>query len=122
LESCILHKLLELLEAFVFSGSVCHFISQLPARPYWIAANLWKLGFLVHEKTKICKGSWALVAHTCNPSNSGGRDQEDRSLMPGYKTLSRKNPSQKNNWWEWAQGLGPEFKSQYLKKKKKTDS
>jgi hypothetical protein len=23
-----------------------------------------------------------LVAHTCNPSNSGGRDQEDRSSKP----------------------------------------
>jgi hypothetical protein len=33
-----------------------------------------------HERSvililKIC---WALVAHTCNPSYSGGRDQEDR--------------------------------------------
>jgi hypothetical protein len=26
--------------------------------------------------------SWALVAHTCHPSYSGGRDQEDRSSKP----------------------------------------
>jgi hypothetical protein len=26
---------------------------------------------------KFLVSSWALVAHTCNPSYSGGRDQED---------------------------------------------
>jgi hypothetical protein len=26
--------------------------------------------------------SWVLVAHTCNPSYSGGRDQEDHGLKP----------------------------------------
>jgi hypothetical protein len=26
--------------------------------------------------------SWAPVAHACNPSHSGGRDQEDHSLKP----------------------------------------
>jgi hypothetical protein len=26
--------------------------------------------------------SWALVAHTCNPSYAGGRDQEDCSSKP----------------------------------------
>jgi hypothetical protein len=25
-----------------------------------------------------------LVAHTCNPSYSGGRDQEDHSLKPAW--------------------------------------
>jgi hypothetical protein len=24
---------------------------------------------------------WALVAHVCNPSYSGGRDQEDRTVQ-----------------------------------------
>jgi hypothetical protein len=28
------------------------------------------------------KSIWALVAHTCNPSYSGGRDQEDHSSKP----------------------------------------
>jgi hypothetical protein len=39
------------------------------------------------------------VAHACNPSYSGGRDQEDCSSKPAWttvgKTLSQKNPSQK---------------------------
>jgi hypothetical protein len=39
------------------------------------------------------------MAHTYNPSDSGGRDQEYRSLKPARqrvcKTLSQKHPSQK---------------------------
>jgi hypothetical protein len=31
--------------------------------------------------------SWALVAHTCNPIYSGGRDQEDRSSKPAWETV-----------------------------------
>jgi hypothetical protein len=42
---------------------------------------------------------WAPVAHTCNPSYSRGRDQEDCGLKPAqaivHETLSQKNPSQK---------------------------
>jgi hypothetical protein len=38
--------------------------------------------------------SWVPVAHTCNPSFSGGRDQEDHGLKPArqivHKTLSQK--------------------------------
>jgi hypothetical protein len=57
----------------------------------------------------------APVAHTCNPSYSGGRDQKDHSSKP-----ARAN---KKNITKWtggvAQDIGPEFKPQYLKKKKK---
>jgi hypothetical protein len=38
------------------------------------------------------------VAHACNPSYSGGGDQEDCGLKPvqaNRETLSPKNPSQK---------------------------
>jgi hypothetical protein len=39
------------------------------------------------------------VAHACNPSYSGGRDLEDRSLKSAWENGSRdpisKNPSQK---------------------------
>jgi hypothetical protein len=59
------------------------------------------------------------VAHTCNPNYSGGRDQEDQS-QPGQivrETLSRKNPSQKRAGGV-TQGVGPQFKPQYSKKKK----
>jgi hypothetical protein len=54
----------------------------------------------------------APMAHTCNPSYTGGRDQED------CKTLSWKNPPQKRADGV-VQGVGPEFKPQYHKKKKK---
>jgi hypothetical protein len=39
--------------------------------------------------------SWASVAHTCNPSYSGGRDQEDHSSKPAWGNSSR-NPISKN--------------------------
>jgi hypothetical protein len=55
------------------------------------------------------------MAHTYNPSYSGGRDQEDHSLKPGQivcETLSRKTPSQKRA------GVAPEVKPQYRKKNK----
>jgi hypothetical protein len=70
-------------------------------------------------KKKEC---WAPVAHACNPSYSGGRDQKNRSLKPAWVNSSRdpisRNPSQK---WAGgvAQGEGPEYKPWYCKKKKK---
>jgi hypothetical protein len=33
---------------------------------------------------KNAKDSWMLVAHACNPSYSGGRDQEDHGLKPAW--------------------------------------
>jgi hypothetical protein len=66
-----------------------------------------------------------VVAHACNSSYSGGRDQEDRSSKPNvfhrqivFETLSQKNPSQKRAGGV-AQGVGSEFRPQYCKKKKK---
>jgi hypothetical protein len=55
-----------------------------------------------------------LVAHTYNPSFSGGRDQEDRGSKPAQTNtsmspLSRKIPSQKRAGGV-AQGEGPELK------------
>jgi hypothetical protein len=59
--------------------------------------------------------SRASVAHTCNPSYSGGRDWEDRSLRPALANGSRdsilKNPSQERAGG-MAQGVGHEFKPQ----------
>jgi hypothetical protein len=57
------------------------------------------------------------VANTCNPSYSGGRDQEDPSLKPitgkqlarPYLKKKKKNHHKKNSG-EVAQGVGPEFK------------
>jgi hypothetical protein len=62
------------------------------------------------------------VAHACNPSYLGGRDQEDCGSKPARENssartyLKKKNPSQKRDGGV-AQGLGPEFKPQYRKKK-----
>jgi hypothetical protein len=61
------------------------------------------------------------VAHACNPNYSGGRDQKDLSLKPDPANSStspyvRKKPSQKRAGGT-AQGVGPEFKLQYRKKR-----
>jgi hypothetical protein len=64
------------------------------------------------------------MTHACNPSYSGGRDQEDQGLkvrsqllQNSCETLSQKkeNPLQKRASGV-AQGVGPEFKPQYWKK------
>jgi hypothetical protein len=66
--------------------------------------------------------SRVLVAHTCNPSYSGGRDQEDHGSKPAQANSVRdpilKIPNTKRVGG-MAQGVGPEFNTQYCKKKKK---
>jgi hypothetical protein len=63
------------------------------------------------------------VAQACNPSYSGGRDQEDLGLKPAQANSSKRlyleKTRHKNRADEVAQDKGPEFKSQYCKKKKK---
>jgi hypothetical protein len=61
------------------------------------------------------------MAHACNPSYSGGRDQDHSWSQPRQivqETLSRKNPTEKRVSGV-AQDVGPEFRPQYYKKKKK---
>jgi hypothetical protein len=62
------------------------------------------------------------VAHACNPSYLGGRDQEDHGLKPAQASSSwdliSKKPITEKRAGVVAQGTGPEFKSQYHKKKK----
>jgi hypothetical protein len=62
------------------------------------------------------------VAHAYSPSYSGGRNQEDYGSKPAQQilseTLSQKYPAQKRPG-RVAQGIGPEFKPQYHKKKGK---
>jgi hypothetical protein len=64
-----------------------------------------------------------LVAHTYNPSYSGGRDQEDCSLKPAQENSLQgpisKNPTEKKRTGGVSQSVGPEYKPQYHKKKKK---
>jgi hypothetical protein len=57
-----------------------------------------------------------LVAHVCNLSYSGGRDQQSHNLKPARQpeqmvceTLSQENLTQKRAGGV-AQGIGPEFK------------
>jgi hypothetical protein len=62
-----------------------------------------------------------LVAHSCNPSYSGGRDQEDYGLELTWANILSdavlKNPITKRAGGV-AQGEGPEFKTQCCKKRK----
>jgi hypothetical protein len=57
----------------------------------------------------------ALVAQVCNPSYSGGRDQEDSSWKPSWANSSP-DPISKN--LQKARGIGPELKPQYWNNKK----
>jgi hypothetical protein len=63
------------------------------------------------------------VTHSCNPRYSGGRDQEDHDSKPVQANSSEdpilKNPFTKKGAGGVAQSVGPEFKSQYHKKKEK---
>jgi hypothetical protein len=55
----------------------------------------------------------APAAHTCNPSYSGDRDQEKHGLkQPGQMLCQKKYQKRASRV---AQGVGPEFKSQYCK-------
>jgi hypothetical protein len=61
-----------------------------------------------------------LVAHTCNPTT---QEAEIRRIVVQivHETLSQKAPYRKRAGG-MAQGVGPEFKLQYYKKKKKKPS
>jgi hypothetical protein len=70
--------------------------------------------------------SQMLVAHACNLSYSGGRDQEDCSLNPAQANrspdliLKIPNTHIKKGWWSGSSGLpsaNPEFKTQYHRKR-----
>jgi hypothetical protein len=60
------------------------------------------------------------MAHTCNSSYSGGRDQEDPSLKPALantlRDLISKKPITKKASGV-AEGVGPEFKPQYQRER-----
>jgi hypothetical protein len=63
-----------------------------------------------------------LVAHACNPRYSGGRDQEDhvsKSALANrlWPYLEKTHHNERDGGV--VQGIGPEFKPQYCKKKKK---
>jgi hypothetical protein len=78
--------------------------------------------FHIPSKGQGLSMKWALVAHTCNPSYSGGRDQEDLGQTEPTRANSSQDPSSKtpNTEKVWRSGswCRPEFKPQYHKKKK----
>jgi hypothetical protein len=64
---------------------------------------------------------------TCNTSYSGGRDQEGGIQKPvqakrSQYPISKKPITQKKRAGGGAQGVGPDYKPQYQKKKKKKKS
>jgi hypothetical protein len=63
------------------------------------------------------------VAHTCNSTYSGGRDQEDGDSRPAQANSLRdpiyKKKKITKKWLESWLKVHTEFKSQYQKKKKK---
>jgi hypothetical protein len=70
---------------------------------------------IVYFRSKNTNSGRVLIIHSCNPSYSGGRNQEDHgSSQPGQTV--QKHPSQKGAGG-LAQGVGPEFKPQYCRKK-----
>jgi hypothetical protein len=69
---------------------------------------------------RIKNYSRALVAHTCNPSYLGGRDQEDQDSKPEAnipETVPPKKKASQKRAGGLTQGVGPRFKPQYRKKK-----
>jgi hypothetical protein len=60
-------------------------------------------------------------AHACNPSDSGGRDQEEHGSKPAFERPHLENTHHhKKKGWGVSQGLGPEFKPRHGKKQKQT--
>jgi hypothetical protein len=70
------------------------------------------------NKKLIARRQWLTgtsgSAHACNPSYSGGKDQEDCGLKPAQANSSARpyleKPFTKNRAGGVAQGEGPEFK------------
>jgi hypothetical protein len=66
---------------------------------------------------------WAPVAHACNPSYLGGRDQDDHGWKPAQANssrdpISKNKPFTREGWWRSSQcSVGPEFKPQHCKNK-----
>jgi hypothetical protein len=73
--------------------------------------------YTVPVRTKFSQAS---VAHTCNPSYSGGRDQGNRGLKSAWANSWRdrisKKPITEKSWWSDSR-CRLEFKPKYHKKK-----
>jgi hypothetical protein len=80
---------------------LCHLFLTLALFPLLFSQPSLKL---------IMTSSWAPVAHACNPSYSGGRDQENRSSKPAWANSLQdpilKEPITNIALVEWLQGEG----------------
>jgi hypothetical protein len=70
---------------------------------YLLLCICYALGFVdyytkegLQDMVRVQFLSWALVAHACNPSYSGDRDQEDWGSKPDPIL---KKPIAKKGWW-----------------------
>jgi hypothetical protein len=76
-----MRKITQLWECFLFPlkrpGTVAQVVECLPNKLKAPSTSL-----LAFKKKKKGNARPATVAHTCNPSYLGGREQEDRSLRP----------------------------------------
>jgi hypothetical protein len=87
-DKCLIKSKLTVL----FNGEICHLFLHLPEtcpKRFITDPNCLDWGSFVFCSYFNIKSihlrmnmSQALVAHTCNPSNSGGIDQEDHSSKP----------------------------------------
>jgi hypothetical protein len=50
------------------------------------------------------------VAHACNPSYSGGSDQEDHGLRPVWGSSSQ-DPISKKGWWSGSSGRATAYEA-----------
>jgi hypothetical protein len=93
-------------------------IERQSVKPLWIGL-LKKISDT--KKKKVI--SWALVAHTGNPSYSGRRGQEDCGLKPAWANSSRdaitKKPFTKIGLVEWLKVNALSSSPSTAKKKKK---
>jgi hypothetical protein len=102
------------------ASRVTRIISVIPCiQVEWNIKNQRCNSYVQRSKIKLLMRQ-VLVAHSCNPSYSGGRDQEDCSSKPAQGNSSW-DPISKNlltkNWAGGvAQSESPEFNPQYWKK------
>jgi hypothetical protein len=86
--------------------------------------------YIIIQKLFFCQENcgWASVAHSCNPSNSGGRDQEDHGLRSAWGNSLQDPISKMHNikrlteWFKWKSAclasVRPWIQTQYHQKEK----
>jgi hypothetical protein len=110
------------IEGYYVPGTVLNTLNILTLIFLAVFKNKWQLVSDIWKCWGIKKflAARCPVTHACNPSYSGGRDREDHSSKPAgqfARPISKKPITKRADGM--AQGVGPKFKPQYCKKKKK---